>query len=171
MSELLGILKVVQEAVIVAASQRNVNLPERQFVVMGGAAYDCEQFVVSGMTGAPGIPGAELPGGGILDSCPPGVWLASVEAAIVRKSCTGVAAIPGRRGNGIPDASAYDEEAAMMSDDFDILRLAAESLSGGAPGQLGSVSASIVMGAAQGQRVATVLSLGVPLWAPEPIGP
>lgn len=166
MSDLYKVLVEVEDAVLVAASSLGVEIPERRVITMGGAAYDCEQLAVSGMTGVPGIPGSETTASGIIANCPPGAWMAEVEVALVRKSCSGVAAIPGRRGNGVPDASSYGKEAEMVSDDFDLLRAAANSLAGGSENQFGSVTASIVMGQAQGGRIASVLSLGIAIWAP-----
>jgi hypothetical protein len=159
---LIGTLRLVLKQLVIDAQNAAIDLPERQYVTVGGSIYDCEQVTVSGNIIQAGEAGqyhaAARPMA--LYNCEGG-WHVAMDVAIVRRSCN---VLTGRRANTVPSIDAIESDAERASADVDLLVNMAQGFAGGA--ELGEVPANVLLGEAAGGMFVVRMALTLNLWEP-----
>lgn len=159
--DLVGTLRWVLDRIVTeaAALENALELPSRRYVTVGGAVFDCEQVVVSGMSINTGL---ASPTGDSLQLITSGcavAWSAQIEAAIV--FCANEK-MGGTRGEQAPLVSGIEADAEKMSKCSAVLANVAEKM----PDTFGPVSCNIQLGQPQGGLIAAVATIGSNLWLP-----
>lgn len=135
-----------------SALDASIDLPARQYVTAGQAAYDCEQVAVTMTAATTGLPVSTVPGGTSLSgACPPG-WQLVIELAIVR-------CCPTPAGDGTPpSAKQLSDHAKIQGVDTHILMDSADRR---AQERFGNVTCMISYPPPSGGLAATVARLSV----------
>lgn len=153
---LVAMARDILEKVVAEADLLDVDLPERQYVTVGGSVFDCEQVVVSAMTANTGLVSATGEGLDVIGGCPP-VWSAVFEVGIVVCASEKMG---GTRGNVRPAVEGIEADAERMSKATAVLVNAAETMTE----PFGAVRCTIQLGQPQGALIATVATITVNLW-------
>ena len=143
--------------VVTEAAALDLDLPDRQYITVGGATFDCEQVSVSAMSANTGLVQATGEGLDLIGNCPP-VWSAPFEVAIVL--CANEK-MEGTRGQLSPAVSGIEADADKISAAVATIVNVAESLSG----INGPVRCEIQLGEPQGGLIAAVGTVTTNLWA------
>lgn len=153
---LVAMARDILERIGTEADSLDLSLPDRQYVTLGGAVFDCEQVSVAAMSANTGVVSATGEGLDVIGNCPP-VWSAPFEAAIVL--CANEK-MGGPRGQLLPLVSAVEEDAAKMSLAAAVLINVAEGMTD----SFGPVRCTIELGQPQGGLVAAVATITTNLW-------
>lgn len=145
-------------AIVSAAAELDVELPERQLVWAGGTVYDSEMVSAALLSVGTGIQNAELGEMNLVYGEVTPVWNVTYEVVIVRTSGEMTTA---PRGNQLPTVAAIQSDADRASGDCAVLAQAAMTLSGQ---DVGLPTFTINIGQTEGGMMAVAMTGAISPW-------